>query len=157
MADLKLSQLPDRTPIKLSISVLPDLHQALADYAALYAQTYGRDEAMFDERRRAVLALLGFTSEEPTVTGGNGDDYGVAGVFLRLVELPDSAVIEVIAVVIGETLAAGSAAVAAVGTEIGIDMADWWQADEALFGLIRDREVLGSMVAEVAGQSRWPN
>ncbi len=112
-----------------------------------------RGEAMFDERRRAVLALLGFTSEEPTVTGGNGDDYGVAGVFLRLVELPDSAVIEVIAVVIGETLAAGSAAVAAVGTEIGIDMADWWQADEALFGLIRDREVLGSMVAEVAGQT----
>lgn len=44
MADLKLPQLPDRTPIKLSISVLPDLHQALADYAALYAQTYGRDE-----------------------------------------------------------------------------------------------------------------
>ncbi len=44
MADLKLGQLPDRTPIKLSISVLPDLHQALAEYAALYAQTYGREE-----------------------------------------------------------------------------------------------------------------
>ena len=112
-----------------------------------------RGEAMFDERRRAVLALLGFSSEEPTVTGGNGDDYGVAGVFLRLVELPDPAVMRVIAVVIGETLAAGSAAVAAVGTEIGIDMADWWQADEALFGLIRDREVLGRMVAEVAGET----
>ncbi|AUW57525.1 chromosome partitioning protein ParB [Sphingobium sp. SCG-1] len=112
-----------------------------------------RGETVFDERRRAVLALLGFSSEEPTVTGGNGDDYGVAGVFLRLVELPDPAVMEVIAVVIGETLAAGSAAVAAVGTEIGIDMADWWQADEALFGLIRDREVLGRMVAEVAGET----
>ncbi|HJS10188.1 ParB/RepB/Spo0J family partition protein [Sphingopyxis sp.] len=112
-----------------------------------------RGETVFDERRRAVLALLGFSSEEPTVTGENGDDYGVAGVFLRLVELPDPAVMEVIAVVIGETLAAGSAAVAAVGTEIGIDMADWWQADEALFGLIRDREVLGRMVAEVAGET----
>ncbi|ENY82819.1 ParB/RepB/Spo0J family partition protein [Sphingopyxis sp. MC1] len=112
-----------------------------------------RGETVFDERRRAVLALLGFSSEEPTVTGGNGDDYGVAGVFLRLVELPDPAVMEVIAVVIGETLAAGSAAVAAVGTEIGIDMADWWQADEALFGLIRDREVLGRVVAEVAGET----
>jgi hypothetical protein len=44
MADLKLGQLPDRTPIKLSILVLPDLHQALAEYAALYAQTYGREE-----------------------------------------------------------------------------------------------------------------
>jgi len=112
-----------------------------------------RGEAVFDERRRAVLALLGFSSEEPTVTGGNGDDYGVAGVFLRLVELPDPAVMDVIAVVIGETLAAGSAAVAAVGTEIGIDMADWWQADEALFSLIRDCEVLGRMVAEVAGET----
>jgi len=111
-----------------------------------------RGETVFDERRRAVLDMLGFGSEEATVTGGNGDDHGVAGVFLRLIELPDPAVMEVITVVIGETLAAGSAAVEAVGTEIGIDMADWWQADEALFGLIRDREVLGRMVGEVAGQ-----
>ncbi|GGZ00075.1 ParB/RepB/Spo0J family partition protein [Novosphingobium colocasiae] len=111
-----------------------------------------RGEAVFDERRRAVLDLLGFSSEEPTVTGGNGDDYGVAGVFLRLIELPDPAVMEVIAVVIGETMAAGSAAVEAVGTEIGIDMADWWQADDTLLGLIRDREVLGRLVADVAGQ-----
>lgn len=111
-----------------------------------------RGETVFDERRRAVLDMLGFGSEEATVTGGNGDDYGVAGVFLRLIELPDPAVMEVITVVIGETLAAGSAAVEAVGTEIGIDMADWWQADDALFGLIRDREVLGRMVGEVAGQ-----
>ncbi|WP_313804035.1 DUF2274 domain-containing protein [Sphingobium sp.] len=44
MAELKLPQLPDRTPIKLSISVMPDLHQALTDYAALYTTTYGRDE-----------------------------------------------------------------------------------------------------------------
>lgn len=44
MADLKLPQLPDRNPIKLSIAVMPDLHQALNDYAALYAQTYGREE-----------------------------------------------------------------------------------------------------------------
>jgi len=111
-----------------------------------------RGETVFDERRRAVLDMLGFGSDEATVTCGNGDDHGVAGVFLRLIELPDPAVMEVITVVIGETLAAGSAAVEAVGTEIGIDMADWWQADEALFGLIRDREVLGRMAGEVAGQ-----
>ena len=110
-----------------------------------------RGEAVFDERRRAVLEMLGLSPEEATVTGGNGDDYGVAGVFLRLIELPDPAVMEVITVVIGETMAAGSAAVEAVGTEIGIDMADWWNADDALFGLIRDREVFGRMVAEVAG------
>ena len=114
-----------------------------------------RGEALFDERRRAVLDLLGFSPEEPTVTGGNGngDDYGVAGVFLRLIALPDPAIMDVIAVVMGETFAAGSAAVEAVGTEIGIDMADWWEADEALFSLLRDRELLGHMVAEVAGET----
>ena len=44
MTDLKLPQLSDRNPVKLSIAVMPDLHQALIDYAALYATTYGRDE-----------------------------------------------------------------------------------------------------------------
>ncbi|MBO9623931.1 MAG: DUF2274 domain-containing protein [Sphingomonas sp.] len=44
MADLKLARLPDRTPVKLTISVLPELHQVLEAYAALYATIYGRQE-----------------------------------------------------------------------------------------------------------------
>lgn len=110
-------------------------------------------EADFDERRRAVLAVLGFSAEEPTVTGGNGDDYGVVGVFHRLLDLPDTVVMEVIAIVMGETLASGSAAVEAVGMEVGVDMTRCWQADDAFFELIRDREVLTRIVAEVAGET----
>ncbi len=44
MVDLKLGRLPDRTPVKLAITITPDLQSALNDYAALYAQTYGREE-----------------------------------------------------------------------------------------------------------------
>ena len=44
MADLKLSRLPDRTPVRLTISVLPDLNQRLAAYADRYAATYGVEE-----------------------------------------------------------------------------------------------------------------
>ena len=44
MADLKLSKLPDRTPVKLAISISPDLHAALTAYAALYAEAYGCEE-----------------------------------------------------------------------------------------------------------------
>ena len=44
MADLKLAHIPDRTPVKLTITLLPDLHQALQDYALIYAETYGREE-----------------------------------------------------------------------------------------------------------------
>ena len=41
---LKLKKLPDRVPVKLSIFVTPELHDALASYAALYADTYGASE-----------------------------------------------------------------------------------------------------------------
>ena len=44
MVDLKLPRIPDRTPVKLTISILPDLHQAVVEYTALYSQTYGREE-----------------------------------------------------------------------------------------------------------------
>ena len=44
MVDLKLAQLPDRTPVKLTISISPDLHSALTAYASLYAESYGREE-----------------------------------------------------------------------------------------------------------------
>jgi ParB family chromosome partitioning protein len=112
-----------------------------------------RAEAVFQAERRVVLDLLGFAAEEPTVTGGNGDDYGLAGLFLRLVALPDEAVMRVVTIVIGETLAAGSTAVEALGGELGLAMADWWQADDAFFTLLRDRAVLGRIVADVAGEA----
>ena len=108
-----------------------------------------RAEANFDEKRRAVLALLGFSSEVATVTGGYR--IKLAPLFLRLLELPDPALMDVIGVVMGETLAAGSAAVDAVGVRIGLDMADWWQADTAFFELVRDRAVMGHIVRDIAG------
>ena len=58
MAELKLPQLPDRTPVKLSISLMPDLHQALTDYAALYAKTYGRDEPVAELIPAMLAAFL---------------------------------------------------------------------------------------------------
>jgi hypothetical protein len=44
MMELKLPRLPDRTPVKLSITVTPDLAEALASYARLYRETYGQEE-----------------------------------------------------------------------------------------------------------------
>lgn len=48
MAELKLAKLPDRTPIKLTITVGAELHQALKDYADLYQATYGMSEQVPD-------------------------------------------------------------------------------------------------------------
>lgn len=41
MADLRLGKLPDRVPVKLTISVSPELNRALSDYARAYEQAYG--------------------------------------------------------------------------------------------------------------------
>jgi hypothetical protein len=46
MADLKLGKLPDRTPVKLAITITPDLNDALREYAQLYATTYGVEETV---------------------------------------------------------------------------------------------------------------
>lgn len=44
MPDLKLSKLPDRTPVKITITVAPELNTALQAYAELYRETYGEAE-----------------------------------------------------------------------------------------------------------------
>lgn len=48
MADCKLPQLPDRAPVKLSVTILPDQHQRLSAYADFYREAYGRAEALVD-------------------------------------------------------------------------------------------------------------
>ena len=58
MANLKLAKLPDRTPIKLTVSVLPELHAKLDAYAALYAQTYGAAESIAELVPAMLSAFL---------------------------------------------------------------------------------------------------
>ena len=58
----------------------------------------------------------------------------------------------VAAVVVGETLAAGSAEVEAAGTYLQVDMGDFWRPDEAFFDGIKDRETVNAMLKEVGGK-----
>lgn len=46
MPELRLSKLPDRTPVKISISITPDLHAALGAYADAYQAAYGSAESI---------------------------------------------------------------------------------------------------------------
>ena len=48
MAELKLPRLPDRAPVKLTITLGSELQQALKDYAYLYQATYGTTEQVVD-------------------------------------------------------------------------------------------------------------
>lgn len=46
MPELKLAKLPDRVPVKLTITIQPNLAQALREYAAVYRATYGQTESV---------------------------------------------------------------------------------------------------------------
>lgn len=108
-------------------------------------------ETAFDFKRRAVLAVLGFDEEAPTVTGRPLNRSPFAPLFARLLELPDPVVLEIVAIVMGETLQAGSEAVEMIGLHLGTDMRQHWSADAAFFDQLRDREVLLAITGEVAG------
>lgn len=108
-------------------------------------------ETAFDLKRRAVLAVLGFDEEAPTVTGRPLHRAPFAPLFARLLEFPDPVVLEIVAIVMGETLQAGSEAVEMIGMHLGTDMSQHWSADPAFFDQLRDREVLLAITGEVAG------
>jgi hypothetical protein len=57
MADLKLGKLPDRTLVKLTVTMPPDLQSALQTYAEIYAETYGVEEPI-GELIPAMLAAF---------------------------------------------------------------------------------------------------
>ena len=46
MSELRLRKLPDRTPVRMTVNLSPELNQALLDYAALYGEVYGQAEPL---------------------------------------------------------------------------------------------------------------
>lgn len=124
--------------------------RALTDAIAESVETCP-SEAVFDVQRRAVLASLGLDAEAPTVTRGYDGTYGISGLFMRLLALPDEAVIDALAIVMAETLEAGTQLIEVLGQHLQVDLADAYAVDDTLLDLIRDREVLDGMIEEVAG------
>ena len=48
MTSLKLAKLPERTPVKITIMIPPDLHRALGLYAEAYKEAYGQTETLLE-------------------------------------------------------------------------------------------------------------
>jgi hypothetical protein len=46
--ELKLAKLPDRTPVKITVAVSPELNKALQSYASAYRELYGEEESVPD-------------------------------------------------------------------------------------------------------------
>lgn len=131
--------------------VAPEPQQAGSDsiaasVAASPAQT------VFTARRAEMLALLGMPEDRAQLVRANGDGFGAAQIFARLLALSEAEVLAVAAVVMGETLEAGSAMVEAAGVHLKVDMRAYWQPDETFFELLRDKPVINALLADIAGK-----
>lgn len=101
-------------------------------------------------QRSVILGLLGMEQDRASLCQDRcGAD--LVPLLHRLLALSDEAVMEVLALVMAETLAVGGEVVEYLGEHLSVDMADHWQADEAFFGLLRDREVMLALLAETGG------
>src|SRR5579863_218467 len=105
----------------------------------------------FGKVRMAAKALLGFEPDNTPLTGDRGADIAV--LFQHLLTLTEEEVHSVLAIVMAETLAVGSAIVETAGIELAVDPVTCWQPDDAFLGLLRQRAVLGALIGEVAGEA----
>ncbi|HWV60950.1 MAG TPA: DUF2274 domain-containing protein [Sphingopyxis sp.] len=58
MVELRIGRLPDRTPVKIAIVVLPELNDRLHAYASAYSAAYGADEPVTELIPAMLAAFL---------------------------------------------------------------------------------------------------
>jgi ParB family chromosome partitioning protein len=104
-------------------------------------------------RRAEIAALLGTTEEYSRIVDGNGDSHQTVAVFARLLALSDEDVSRILALVMAETLEAGSATVEAAGVQLQVDLRGQWQADDTFLELVRDRPAINALLESVAGKA----
>ena len=74
-------------------------------------------------------------------------------VFLKLLPLPDDEVMGILAFAVAETLSCGSELVETAGAHLGTDMAEYWTPDDTFLDLLRDKEAINAMLAEIGGKT----
>jgi ParB family chromosome partitioning protein len=110
-------------------------------------------EATLRACRAEIGTLLGLSDDRARIVQGNGDPYQTVAIFARLLVLSDDDVLRVLALVMAETLEAGSAVVEAVGVHLNLDLRGQWQADDTFLELVRDRAAINALLESVAGKA----
>ena len=113
-------------------------------------------QTQFAETRKRILAMLEINedTDKPLVdhSSYDGRRLDLHEVFAALRKLDDDKVMEVLTYVVAETLESDSALVEGLGVLLNVQMSAYWQPDETFFALLRDKEAINEIVAEVGGQ-----
>ena len=102
------------------------------------------------EEDETVLGILDREEGGPLIARFGGD---LESVFRTLLALEDEAVMRVLTLVMARSLAVGSGTIDTLGKLLSVGMDQWWEADDAFLGLIRDWATLFALLEEVGGEA----
>ena len=131
--------------------VLPDPQPAEKE-ATAKSLAISKAKTAFNAERAAILELLEMPADRTSLVRSNGDAHTLVVLFARLLKLSDDKVLRVLACVMAESLDCDSSVVEALGAHLSIDMADYWEPDDAFFDLLRDKAAINAMLREVGGK-----
>ena len=134
--------------------VKPEPQNANRNEAVASSVAASKAQQAFTKEREAVKKLLQLDDGRSFLIAGyeGSRERELPGVFARLLKLSDKDVMRVLAFTMGETLASGTPIVEALGHILSVDMAAWWEPEDAFFDLLRDKAAINAIVAEVAGK-----
>ena len=121
----------------------------LTEAIAAWRDTLPTRSALSDLRRDAIAAL---GLDDDALIAPDHDGARTVAVFDRLSGMSERHVLELLAVVMAETLAMGTTLIDTLGVQLGVDVGAHWQPDDLFFDLVRDREVTSAMLTEVIGE-----
>jgi ParB family chromosome partitioning protein len=110
-------------------------------------------QGAFAKRRAKAAKLLRIDTDDGKLVGHDASGARTAEVFARLLDMTDAQAMQMVAVVMAETLAVGTDLIDGLGERLGVDCLRHWQPDETYFALVKDREAVGGMLAEVIGET----
>lgn len=111
-----------------------------------------KSETAFARKQAKAAKLLDREAGGTPIVAHDPSGIRTAEVFARLLDLSDAQVMQVLAVVMAETLAAGTGLVDTLGQQLKVDCLDHWQPDDPFFALVKDREAVTAMLTEVIGE-----
>ncbi len=129
--------------------------------------TAGRNEAVneslatskafkiFTKERKAVIELLDLEGERDYLIASDWTQTGLSlpEIFAKLLELDDKKVMRILTFTMSETLAIGTGIIEALGNMLKTDMSEHWQPDDAFYDLLRDKQMINTMLSEIGGKT----
>lgn len=110
-------------------------------------------ETAFAKKRTKAARMLHSETDGALIVAHDVSGTRTVETFARLIDMSDAQVMQVLAVVMAETLGVGTGLIDMLGRHLGVDCLRHWQPDEPFFALVKDRETVTGMLVEVIGET----